>query len=139
MTAQAESDRLQKPEEQRESIGNLIKDLAYQSAELVRDEVALARQELQEKIESLRSSFVLITVGSLVGSIALCALCAALVIGVAEYVTLLQSTLIVGGALAVTAFVIITTGVRRLSQTNLKPEQTIRTLEENKQWLKEIE
>jgi len=138
MMPQTARDRLHKTEEQRESIGEMLKELAYQSAELVRDEAALAKQELSEKLKSIKSAVILITIGALIGFLALSAAAATAVILLAEYVALWQSSLIVAGALALIAFVTSITGIRMLNQTNLKPRQTIRTMEENKEWLKDI-
>jgi hypothetical protein len=38
----------------------------------------------------------------------------------------------------VIALTLITISVSRLKQIKFKPEQTLKTLEENKEWLKEI-
>jgi F0F1-type ATP synthase assembly protein I len=122
----------------RESLGELIGELASQSASLVRDEVALARQELQQKLKTIQSAASVIVVGAIIALIAGLALCAAVIIALAEYVGSWQSALIVGLVLGMAAGVIILVGVSRFKRTNLKPERTIETLEENKEWLKEI-
>lgn len=134
---QAERDNLQKNGD-RESIGEILKDLAYQSSALVRDEVTLAKQEISEKLKSLQAATLIIIVGSLMGFLALAAACAAAIVGLAEYIDPWKSALIVTGILALLAIVMIFTGIRMINKTSLKPEQTIRTLEENKEWLKEI-
>jgi len=122
----------------RESLGELIGDLASQSASLVRDEVALARQELQQKLKTVQSAASVVAIGALTALIAALALCAAVIIALAEYVGPWQSALIVGLILGMAAGVIILIGVSRFKRTTLRPEQTIETLEENKEWLKEI-
>lgn len=138
MMPQTERDHLRQAEEQHESIGEMLKDLAYQSAELVRDEAALAKQEISEKLKSVKSGIIVVAIGALIGYAAILALSATLVIVLAEYLALWQSALIVTGALALIALVTYLTGMRMLNQTNLKPKQTIRTMEENKEWLKDI-
>jgi uncharacterized membrane protein YqjE len=137
MMPQMERDRLQKVSE-RESIGEILKELAFQSEALVRDEVALAKQELSEKLKSLQAATITLIIGSLIGFLALAAACAAAIIGLAEYIEPWQSALIVTGILALAAIVMIFSGIRMLSKTSLKPEQTIQTLEEDKEWLKEL-
>ncbi|MGH9766494.1 MAG: phage holin family protein [Blastocatellia bacterium] len=122
----------------RESLGELIGELAGQSAGLVRDEVALARRELQQKLKTVQSAASVVAIGAVIALIAALALCAAVIIALAEYVGPWQSALIVGLILGMAAGVVISIGVSRLKQTKLKPEQTIETLEENKEWLKEI-
>jgi len=124
--------------QQRESLTDLIGDLANQSAGLVRDEVALAKQEVSEKLVSLRSAVMIIALGAFVGLIGALALGAAAIAGLAQYMELWQAALIVGGGLALIAAIIAFVGVGQLKRVNLKPEVTIKSLEEDKQWLKEI-
>jgi hypothetical protein len=121
-----------------ESFTQLLSELATNSAALVRDELALAKREVSEKLSSLSKSVVLIAAGALVGLIALMALCAAAIISLVPYLGAWQSALAVGLALAVVGGLLAYPGVRGLKTINLKPEQTIESLEEDKRWLKEI-
>ena len=129
---------LRTEEQQRETLTALIGDLANQSASLVRDEVALAKQEVTEKVLSLCSPVMMIALGAFVGLIAALALCAAAIAGLAEYMATWLAALIVGGVLALIAGIIAFTGLGQIKRMNLKPEVTIKSLEEDKQWLKEI-
>ena len=122
----------------RESFGELISQLANDSAALVRDEIDLAKQEMREKIASFRSAVMLIAVGAVVGLLAVLALIAAAIVGLGHVVGMGTSALIVGIALAVFAGIPIFMGLGRLRRTSLKPEQTIETLEEDKEWLKQL-
>lgn len=121
-----------------QSIGELLGELANNSAALVRDELSLARQEMGEKIKAFRSSVTTILVGAMIGLVAILVLAAAAVIGLAHFMDAGYAALIVGVALAITGCIIASTGIKRLNQTSLKPEQTIETLEEDKEWLKEL-
>lgn len=124
--------------QQRESITNLLGELASQSAGLVRDEVALAKQEVSEKLGSMRSAVVIIALGAMLAMIATLALCAAAIAGLAQYMELWQAALLIGGALAVIAGIVVSLGLGNLKRVDLKPKATLRSLEENKEWLKEI-
>jgi hypothetical protein len=137
MQARSQIDR---PDETlpRESFGQLLSQLATHSAALVRDEVALARQEMRESARSLRMGIVTLAIGALIGWIALATLAAAAVIGLANLMNPEYAALIVGGALAVVGGGVAMVGINRLKRTNLTPEQTMETLEEDKQWLKEL-
>ena len=122
----------------RESIGELLGHLANNSAALVRDELTLAKREMSEKLDSFKDGVIVLAIGAVVGLMALLTLCAAVVIGLAQWVGAWQSALIIGGLLAVGAGVLALVGIGRLKRTSLKPEQTIETLEEDKEWLKEL-
>jgi hypothetical protein len=124
--------------QQQDSITDLIGELANQSAGLVRDEVALAKQEISEKLLSLRSAVVVIAFGAFVGLIAALALVAAAIAGLAVYMELWQAALLVGGGLTLIAVIVIAVGLGHLKRVNLKPEITMKSLEEDRQWLKEI-
>lgn len=122
----------------RESIGELVGELAGQSANLVRDEIALVTQELREKGRRMQSALMVIAIGSVVGLIAAASFCAAMILLLAKYLEPWQSALLVCGVLTLGSVVMIAVGIAKLRRTDLKPRQTLETLEENKEWLKEI-
>jgi hypothetical protein len=124
--------------DKQESLTELIGDLANQSASLVRDEMALAKQEISEKLEALRASLVVIALGAVLALIAALVLCTALIAGLSLLMPVWAAALLVGGVFAIVAGIIVSTGVGKLKRTSLKPKQTIKTLEEDKKWLKEI-
>jgi uncharacterized membrane protein YqjE len=123
---------------ERESLGELLGDLATQSASLVRDEVALARQEVREKVKVIQSAAVIVAIGAVMGLVALLALCTAVILALTQYFEPWLAALIVGGVFTVAAMITLGIGIGQFKRTSLKPEQTIETLEENKEWLKEI-
>ena len=123
---------------QRESFGELLGELANNSAALVRDEIELAKQEMREKANILRSGVVTTAVGALISFVALLTLTAAAVAGLARFMDTWLAALIVGVALALIGGSIALSGIARIKQTSLKPEQTIETLEEDKEWLKQL-
>jgi uncharacterized membrane protein YqjE len=122
----------------RESWGELIGELAGQLVGLARDEVALARRELEQKLKTVQSAAAVVAIGAIIALIATLSVCAAVIIALAEYVGPWQSALIVGLILGMAAGVTILIGVSRFKRTSLKPEKTIETLEENKEWLKDL-
>jgi hypothetical protein len=123
---------------QRESFGELLGELANNSAALVRDEIELAKQEMREKVDVLRSGAVTIAIGGLIGFVALLTLTAAAVAGLAHIMDTALAALLVGVVLAIIGGGLAFTGIGRLKRTSLKPEQTIETLEEDKEWLKQL-
>ena len=123
---------------QRESFGELLGELANNSAALVRDEIELAKQEMRENVSTLRHGVVTLAIGALLGFVALLTLTAAAVAGLAHVMDTALAALLVGGVFAVIAGSIAFTGIARLKRTNLKPRQTIETLGEDKEWLKQL-
>lgn len=138
MKTRRELDRRAEASLPRESFGDLLADLANNSAALVRDEIELARQEMTEKVTVLRSGMVIAAMGLAIALIALLTLTAAAVIGLANYVGAGASALIIGSALAITGGVISFAGFGHIKRTSLRPKQTIQTLEEDKEWLKTL-
>ena len=122
----------------RESFAGLLVELASQSSLLVREEVLLARRELREDFEQMRASLLKVAVGTAVAVLAAFSLLAAAILALSQYWQPWQAALTVGLGIAVVAVVMIFVGLAQLKQTRLMPEQTLETLEENKQWLQEI-
>lgn len=122
----------------RESFGELLGELANNSAALVRDEIELAKQEMSEKVTRLRSGAVTVAAGGLLAFVALLALTAAAVAGLAHVMDTALAALVVGGVLALVGGGIAMAGLKQFKQTDLKPQQTIETLEEDKEWLKQL-
>jgi hypothetical protein len=122
MQTQRGSERLPEAGTQRESISELLVELANNSAALIRDELTLAKQEIREKLSAFQSGFIMIAIGVVIGLIALITLCAAAVIALAAYVGAWQAALIIGAILALTAGVAALVGLQWLKQTSLKPE-----------------
>jgi len=120
------------------TIGELLGQLANNSAALVKDEISLARQEMSEKAKSLRSGVTVVALGAVISLVAVLALTAAAIIGLAHLMDAGYAALIIGGALAIVGGITAYSGLNRLKQTSLKPAQTIETLEEDKEWLKEL-
>jgi len=122
----------------RESFGELLGQLANNSSALVRDEIELAKREMSEKITRLRSAIIVVTAGAFIGYLAILALITAAIICLSNYVGPGNAALIMAGILVIIGGVTVYIGVSQIKRTNLKPEQTIETLEEDKEWLKEL-
>lgn len=120
----------------RESFGELLSGLASTSAALIQDQIELAKEEMRENLARLRSGFVALAFSAVIGMLALATLCAAAVIGLGIFISIRMSALAVGLGLAAVGGIIASVGFRRLKHARLKPKQTVRSLKENKEWLK---
>ena len=117
-------------------LGELVRQLAQDSATLVRQEVALAKAELRENVKGVMRDAAMVAVGGVVALLGVLLLVAfmALLVGDAldEY---WLGALIVGVIFLVTGGLLTRKFLSSLKHDCLAPEQTIETLKEDKQWL----
>jgi hypothetical protein len=132
-------DTAQAPESGRasESFRDLLGQLAGHSVALLRDEIELAKQAVQGRVQGALGGLVTVVIGVIVAQAALLALCAAAVIGLAPRLGLGISTLIVGTGLAVISGVVGFIGLQQLKQTDLTPRKTLQRSKRGREWSNE--
>ncbi len=128
------------------SLGDLFSELAAETSTLVRQEVALAQTELTQKATNVGKNVGFLVVGGAVGYTAVFAILAALVIGLTQLISYLSgwqiitsawiAAAIVGLIVGIVAYVLITNALAKLKNTELTPNQTVETLKEDAEWLK---
>jgi hypothetical protein len=104
------------PTIQHESIPELLGNLAKNSAAVVHDEIELVIQRMREKIRSVRNGGLLVAAGAFIGLAAFLSLCAALIIGLTEYMSPAIAALATGIVLVFFAVVIAYIGYRQLNR-----------------------
>lgn len=132
-------DTAQEPESgrARESVRELLGQLAGHSVTLLRDEIELAKQEMQGKVAGVFGGLVTMVIGVIVVQAALLTLGAAAVIGLAPRLGLGMSILVVGTGLAVIGGFVGFVGLQQLKHTDLKPRKTLQSLKGGQEWSKE--
>jgi hypothetical protein len=118
------------------SLGDLFSELASETSTLVRQEVALAQTELTQKATKVGKNVGFLVVGGAVGYAALLAIIAAVIIGLANFIPAWASALIVGAVVGIVAYLLISSALAALKKTDLTPRETVETLKEDAQWLK---
>ena len=118
------------------SLGELFTNLASETGTLVRQEVALAQAELTQKATSVGKNVGFLVVGGAVGYAALLAVIAAMIIGLANFVPAWAAALIVAVIVGIVAFIMISSALGALKKTEVTPRETVETLKEDAQWLK---
>ena len=118
------------------SLGDLFSELATETSTLVRQEVALAQTELTQKATKVGKNVGFLVVGGAVGYAALLAIIAAVIIGLANFIPAWASALIVGAVVGIVAYLLISSALTALKKTDLTPRETVETLKEDAQWLK---
>ena len=128
------------------SLGDLFSELATETSTLVRQEVALAQAEITRKATAVGTQIGYLVVGGAIALLATLSLLAALIIGLGQlianlanvspmtgtWISALAVGLIIGG---ISAF-LVTSALKKLRETSFTPQQTVDTLKEDAQWLK---
>lgn len=120
------------------SLGELFSELATETSTLVKQEVALAQTELTQKAMKVGKNVGYLVVGGAVAYAALLAFVMALIIGLGILLAnFWLAALIVGVVIAVAAVVMIMSALSALKNTGITPTQTVETIKEDAQWLKD--
>ena len=118
------------------SLGELFSQLSSDLSVLVRDEIQLAKVEVEEDVRQVGKSAGLLGGAAFAGYLAVMLGSYALAWGLAEVMAAGLAFLIVTILWATVAALMFVAGRRKLSEANLKPEQTVQTLKENVAWAK---
>ncbi len=119
------------------SMASLVGGIISDAQRLVRQEVALARREMQVELDKAKQASLALSIGlgcALLGAIHLTFMVVYLLFEVA-HIPLWADFLIVGGILAIVGGVLLAVAVGQLRTISLVPPQTAETLQENVQWL----
>jgi len=119
------------------SVGELFGDLAAELSTLVRQEVTLAKTEISQKISGVVKDVGMVAAGGVLAVCALLALEAAAILGLATVLPAWAAALIVGVVVLIVAAALVMKALGALKKENLAPQQTIDSLREDAQWLKQ--
>lgn len=114
------------------SIGELISDLSQDVTQLVRQEVQLAKVEMQQKLTRIMIDLASLAAGGVVVALGGLALTAAVILLLIDPVGLSPwlAALIVGAVLGVAGLVLVRRGITDLKRTDPTPRRTIETIRE---------
>lgn len=116
------------------SLGALFGDLAKQTGTLVRKEIELAKVEMTEKAADAGKKIAFVAGGGIACALAGLVLLAALILGLANFMPLWASALLVGLVMAVVGIGVVSWGVSALKKFDPVPRATIQTVKETKLW-----
>jgi hypothetical protein len=119
------------------SIADLFSQLTRETSMLFRQEVALAKAEMSDKLSQLGAGAAGLAVGVVLVFLSLQALLAAAVIGLAVAIGWWQSALVIGVFILLIGTAILIRGLARFRAENLSPRRTLASWRENTQWAKE--
>jgi hypothetical protein len=119
------------------SLGELFSELSREASTLFRQEMQLAKVEMSQKASKAGKEVAFIGTGGAIAFAGFLAILAAIIIGLAEFMPLWLSALIVGVIVAGVGYFLVQQGMSGLRKMNPAPRQTIETLKEDKEWLKQ--
>jgi VIT1/CCC1 family predicted Fe2+/Mn2+ transporter len=108
------------PTTQRESLTELLGQLANNSAAVFHDEIELVIQRIHEKVKAVRSGVLTVAIAVVISFAAFMSLCAALIIELTSYMAPVIAALVTGAALALIGAVIAFISYKKLKKSILK-------------------
>ena len=119
------------------SLGELVSDLSQQTAELIRQEMRLAKAELSEKATDVGRHAMMIGAAVAFGFAAVVTMAGALTlvlieVGAAPWLAAVIAALAMGA----TAYLLAQSGITALKNKSIAPVETMHSLKETTQWLK---
>ena len=141
------TNQMRQPQNQEDrSLGDLFAELASETSQLVRQEVALAQTEITNKATRVGKQVGYLVVGGAIGYAALLVVLAAVTMGLGRIIASLAgwseltstalAALVVAVVVGVVAYSLVTSALAKLRETSLAPNQTIESVKEDAQWLK---
>ena len=118
------------------SPGQLASEVAKDLSTLVRQEIALAKAELQQEAKTAGVAAGALGGAGFAGYFVLVFLSLGLMWGLDSWMPLGWAAVVVAAVWAVVAAVLAVVGRSRLKKFNPKPERTIETVKEDVQWAK---
>jgi MFS family permease len=126
------------PKAGEQSLGQLFGEMTSEVSNLVRKELELAKVEIKDEMAQAGKAAGALGAGAFAGYMA------ALLLSLAAAWALSDALeapwagfLIIGVLFAIVAAVLIQSGRKKLQEVNLVPEETVTTLKEDMQWVKE--
>ena len=120
------------------SLGELFAELTRELTTLVRQEAALAKTEMSQKARDVGKNVGMLAAGGAVAYGGFLALSAALIIILAELgLAWWLSALLVGIVVTAAGYFLVQKGLTALKEVDLAPKQTVESLKEDRETIKE--
>ena len=117
------------------SIARILREILDALQDLLRAEIALARQEVTEDLGRARTAVAALIAGAVAGLIGGVFLLWAVVYALSLRLPLWGAAGTVGGVLVVAGVVLVSRGLGRWRRVSFGPERTVATIKENVAWL----
>lgn len=118
-----------------ESLGDTVMGIVSDVQNVIRGEVQLAKTELKEDATQMGKGAGMIGAGVFFGLIGFMFLMLGVTYFINQWLEMWLSALIVGAVLVLIAAILAMVGKSQIQSANLKPEKTIESVKEDKQWV----
>ena len=118
------------------SLGELFSELATETSTLVRQEVALAQTELTQKATQAGKNVGYLAVGGFVAYAAMLAVLAGVIMLLGLVILVWLSAILVWLVVGGIGYFLISSALSELRNTDPVPRDTVETIKEDAQWLK---
>jgi len=119
-----------------ETVGELVSQLTTDLGELTRQELALAKAELQVEAKKAGKGAGMLGGAAFAGWMVALFVSLTVMWALDEAMDLIWAALVVAAVWAVAAAVLAMTGRKELREVNPKPDRTVESLKEDAKWLK---
>ena len=119
------------------SIAGLLQDIVGNIQGIIRSELRLAKAEVKEDVSTMVRAAAMLAVGAVLGVYALGIILLFVVYALRGPLPDWAAALIVGLVVAAVAGVLVMLGMQRIKSVNPAPEQTIDSIKEDVQWVKQ--
>ena len=119
-----------------ESVGEMVSQLTTDLGQLTRQELALAKAELQVEAKKAGKGAGMLGGAAFAGWMVALFVSLTVMWALDEAMDLIWAALVVAVLWAVAAVVLAMTGRKELREVNPKPDQTVESLKEDAKWLK---
>jgi len=114
----------------------ILQEIAGHLAEIVRAEIRLARVEMRQDFAQVARAGMFLAAGAIFALYALGFVLLGVVYALATSMAPWLAAVIVGGAVGLAATILLLVGRTKLRQAGLRPDETIRSVQENITWMK---
>jgi len=121
------------------SIGSLVGSIVGDVQDLVRQEIALARQEVREEVNTAKDAGIKFGIAGGVLGVGGLLLILGIAGGLAQLLGLptWAGYLIVGVVLAIVGYIMLSSAQKQAKQISPVPRKTVETMKENVEWIKD--
>lgn len=125
--------------EREASVGNLVSSIVGDVQTLARQEIALAREEIKEELDTAKSAAIKLGIAAGVLVVGALFLLVALALGIAALFDwpAWAGFAVVGLIFAIVGGVLLVLGQNDAKQIKPVPEKTVETMKENVEWIKD--